>query len=222
MQVHKSKLWYLNTNELFLELPEKDKKDMASMLRPMEVKKKTFIYYAGDMAETVYILKEGRIKITRLSEDGKELTIDILEPGDIFGELVLAGEEERETSAEALEDSFICIISRNNFEEFLRKRPHLSFKLMKKVGLRLRTIENRFEDMIFKDVHSRLTSIFKDLDKRYGIPVQRGQKIANFFRFRIGPSHSFRNDIHTDITMTKFFFSQDFYTFITLSQMALE
>jgi CRP-like cAMP-binding protein len=174
----KTKLWYISTNKIFYDLPEKDKSEMASMMTMRNVKKKGFVYNEGDRADTLYILKEGRIKITHLAEDGRELTIDIIEPGDIFGELTLAGEEERETSAEALADSFICTISRKNFEAFLGMRPNLSLTITKWMGLRLRRIENRFENLIFQDVRTRLTTLLKDLAEKYGEDIEGGRKIA--------------------------------------------
>ncbi|MBE9505013.1 MAG: Crp/Fnr family transcriptional regulator [Proteobacteria bacterium] len=183
-----TKFWYLSTNRLFHDLPEKDKMEIMPMLKETRIGKKEFVFSAGDKAETIYILKEGRIKISRFSEEGRELTIDMLDPGDFFGELVLAGEEERETCAEALEDSYICAISRKNFEDFVSKRPALSFKITKWIGGRLKRIENRFESMIFQDVHSRVMATLQDLGMKYGVPVQDGilitvklshQEIAN-------------------------------------------
>lgn len=174
----KTKLWYISTNKIFSDLPEEDKEQMASMMTPRNIKKKGLVYSEGDRADTLYILKEGRIKITRLAEDGREMTMDIIEPGDIFGELALAGETERETNAEALEDSFICTISRQNFEAFLGMRPNLTLTITKWIGVRLRRIENRFENLIFQDVRTRLYSLLKDLAQKYGKEVQGGCKIT--------------------------------------------
>ena len=122
----KTKLWYINANKIFTELPEKDKREIESKITEISVRKKGLIYSAGDKAGTVYILKEGRIRIMRYSVDGREFTVDILEPGDIFGELTMAGEEERDTDAVAMEDSFICAIKRSDFEDFIGKMPNLS------------------------------------------------------------------------------------------------
>ncbi|MEE9591061.1 MAG: Crp/Fnr family transcriptional regulator [Thermodesulfobacteriota bacterium] len=176
--MNKTKPWYISTNKIFSSLKEEDKTELLSKLKEMSIKKKAFVYTTGDRADTLYILKEGRIKITHLAEDGRELTIEILEPGDIFGELSLAGEEERETNAEALEDSFICAVKRRDFEEFISKRPQLSLTITKWMGGRLRRIENRFENMIFQDVRTRLISILMDLAQKYGIPVKGGRKIT--------------------------------------------
>lgn len=152
--------------------------ELLAKLKEINIKKKEFVYAAGDRADTLYILKEGRIKITHLSQEGRELTLDILEPGDIFGELTLAGESERETTAAAMEDSFICAIQRKDFEDFIGKMPHLSLTITRWMGWRLRRIENRLENIIFLDVRARLLSILKDLAQKYGVSVEGGKKIT--------------------------------------------
>jgi len=177
-KMDKTTLWYINTNKLFSGLSEEKRAGMASMLRPVNIKKKSFIYNMGDSAEKIYILKEGRIKITRLTEDGKELTIDILEPGDIFGEMVIAGESERETSAEALEDSFICAMGKNDFERFIAENPGVSMGITKWFGSRIRKVESRLENLIFHDVRARLLSLFNDLGEKYGEDTPGGKKIT--------------------------------------------
>lgn len=171
----KTKLWYISTNKVLSRLPEDVRAEMAALFRPSTVRKKGFVYSMGDSADAVYILKEGRIKITRLTEEGRELTLDILEPGDIFGELALAGEEMRETSAEALEDSFICTINRKDFEGFVKRHPALSLGITKWIGSRLRRIENRFENLIFQDVRTRILTLLEDLAEKYGRPVPGGK-----------------------------------------------
>lgn len=176
--MQKSKLWYISTNRLFQNLPKEEQDEMTSMLKPVNVKKRSFVYSAGDKSDTIYILKEGRIKISRLTEEGRELTLEILEPGDIFGELALAGEEEREASAEALEDSFICAIKRGDFEGFVSNNPMLSLSITKWIGWRLKRIENRFENLIFQDVRGRLLSTLRDLAGKYGEDMEKGRKIA--------------------------------------------
>ncbi|MDP2681473.1 MAG: Crp/Fnr family transcriptional regulator [Deltaproteobacteria bacterium] len=175
--MNKTKLWYINANKLFSGLSGKNRGEIASKLTEMNVKKNDFVYNAGDKAKTVYVVKEGRVKIIRYSPDGRELIIDILEQGDIFGELAMAGEKERETDAVAMEDSFICAMQRGDFEDLLGQMPGLSLSIIKWMGLRLRRVENRFENMIFNDVRTRLIALFNDLAKKYGMTVNDGIKI---------------------------------------------
>ncbi len=176
--VRNTKFWYINTNKLFAGLSREDKEELLAKLKEISIKRREFAYLAGERADKVYLLKEGRIKVGRLSEEGRELTIDILGPGDIFGELTLAGEDVREASAVALEDSYICAIDRADFEDYMSKRPYLSLAITKMLGRRLRKMENRLEHMIFQDVRSRLLSTLKELAREYAVPIEGGTKIT--------------------------------------------
>lgn len=172
------RLWHINARDLFAGLTDEEKSAIGEVFDHTRVRKKDFVYAAGDVADTVYVVLEGRIKITRLTEDGRELTLDILEPGDIFGELALAGEEERETTAEALEDSTLCSMKREKFLDFASKNPVLTLSVTKWIGGRLRKIENRLETLVFQDVRSRIMALMEDLAARYGRPAERGTVIT--------------------------------------------
>ena len=77
------------------------------------------IYFPGQPADTVYLLKQGRIEISRVNEKGQEATICLLEPGEIFGEVEALGGMLRETLVQALEPVLVCEITREDFECFL-------------------------------------------------------------------------------------------------------
>ncbi len=175
--MHKSKLWYISTNSLFMALPDYEQKALASVMQTDKVKKKSRVFTMGDKSDKIYVLKEGSMKLTRLSSDGRELTVDLLEPGDIFGELSIAGEEQRETCAEALEDSLICATGREEFENFICKNPAFSLAITKLIGFRLRRVETRLENLIFHDVYTRLLILFKDLAEKYGEHCAQGSII---------------------------------------------
>jgi len=174
MKTGKGKLWYISTFNLFKELSEDDKAVMMPQLREFEIARKHLVYAAGEESGTVYILKEGKIKITRLLENGKELTVDILGPGDIFGESAMSDEGERTSSAEAMEDASICAMSKKDFEEFLATRPHFAFRITKWMGIRKQRIENRLENVLFQDVPERLMTTLRELAERFGAPAGGG------------------------------------------------
>ena len=110
----------------------------------------------------------GRVKISRITEGGKELTLAILEAGEVFGELEVLEGGHRDTIAEALEDISICVLKRKDFEDVLKKNPDLTLRLTKLIGFRLKKIENRIEDLVFRDVPSRLARLFLSLAKEFG------------------------------------------------------
>ncbi len=184
----KSKLWYLKRINLFTEMSPEEMGVFAQKTRMESVRKKTPIFFPGDPSQQVYLLKEGRVKISRLSKEGRELTIALLEPGEIFGELEVLDDAPRDTLAEALDDSQICVVSKALFIEMIQKMPAFSFRLTKLIGFRMRKIESRVEDLVFKDVPARLAHLLLELAKDYGKNVPEGtllqikithQEIAN-------------------------------------------
>lgn len=184
----KSKLWYLKKINLFTEMSSEEMETLARKTRMESVSKKTPIFFPGDPSKQVYLLKEGRVKLSRISEEGREVTITLLEPGEIFGELEVLGDAPRDTLAEALDDSKICVVSKDLFLEMISRKPEFSFRLTKLIGFRMRKIENRVEDLVFKDVPARLAHLLLDLAKDYGKETSDGvflqiklthQEIAN-------------------------------------------
>ena len=133
-----------------------------------EVKKRRPIYFPGDPSTTVYLLKKGRVKISSTAANGREVTFEILEPGEIFGELEVLQDAPRETIAEALDDTLICAISREDFDHYLRQHPDMTLKLTKLIGLRLKRIHHRVEDLVFRDVPARLAHLLLELKKTEG------------------------------------------------------
>jgi CRP/FNR family cyclic AMP-dependent transcriptional regulator len=165
-----NKLWYLKRIHLFAGLSLAELQEMDRITRMQEVKKRQPIYLPGDPANTVYLLKKGRVKISSTAPSGKEVTFEILEPGEIFGELEALEELPRETSAEALEDVLICAIRREDFDHYLHEHPDLTVKLTKLIGFRLRKIHSRVEDLVFRDVPARLAHVLLELSETMGIP----------------------------------------------------
>jgi len=138
------------------------------------VKRGQPLYLPGDPGTSVFLLKFGRIKVSRLSQEGKEFILDFIEPGQIFGEMSLVEGGPQETIAEALEDSLLCIIRGSDFEALLRTKPELAMRVTKLIGLRRKRIESRLEDLVFKDVPGRMATLLLQLAQDYGIPDSRG------------------------------------------------
>ncbi len=172
-----SKLWYLKQVKLFSDLSEAEMDEMNKMTRMENFKKKQPIYLPGDPGDYVYLLKAGRVKISKIGDDGKELTLAILEAGEIFGELEVLEDTPRDSIAEVLDDAHICMIRREDFERFLKNQPQCSFKLTKLIGLRMKQIENRIEDLVFRDAPARLAHLLLNLANTFGAEGPEGRAI---------------------------------------------
>lgn len=168
----KSKLWYLENFNIFQGMEKDQMMNLSEITTMKKAEKDQFIYFPEEPSSSIYFLKEGRIKIGSFSEDGRENIKVILQPGEVFGELALAGEEKRGDFAQALDDeTLICALQLKDMEQIMEKNPKLTLRVTKLIGLRLRRIERRLDSLIFKDVRTRVIDFLKDMAKEQGIKV---------------------------------------------------
>ena len=172
-----NKLWYLKHIRLFDGMTPSEMQEMEKITHMEEVKKRQPLYLPGDPSSNVYLLKQGRVKIANTAPNGKEVTFDILEAGEVFGELDVLGDAPRSTSAEALDDTLICVIPRKDFDQYLAMHPNVTFKLTKLIGLRLKKIQSRIEDLVFRGVSARLAHLLSELSKTEGVADKQGIRI---------------------------------------------
>ena len=172
-----NKLWFLKHIRLFDGISPSEMQEMEKITRMEEVKKRQPLYLPGDPSSNVYLLKKGRVKIANTASSGKEVTFDILDPGEIFGELDVLEDAPRSTSAETLDDALICVIPRKDFDQYLAMHPTVMFKLTKLIGLRLEKIQSRVEDLVFRDVPARLAHLLVELSKTEGVAEKQGIRL---------------------------------------------
>ncbi|MBX9657502.1 MAG: Crp/Fnr family transcriptional regulator [Nitrospiraceae bacterium] len=172
-----NKLWYLKHIRLFDGISPSEMQEMEKITRMEEVKKRQPLYLPGDPSSSVYFLKRGRVKIANTAPSGKEVTFDILEAGDIFGELDVLEDAPRSTSAETLDDALICVIPRKDFDQYLAMHPSVMYKLTKLIGLRLKKIQSRVEDLVFREVPARLAHLLSELGKTEGVAEKQGIRL---------------------------------------------
>ena len=122
-----------------------------------------FIYMPGDRADFVYILRQGRIKLSVLSESGKEIAIDIIQPGEIFGEFALVDESLRSNMTQALDDVSMLVFSKRDFTNLLSSQSKLALSYIRLVGDRRRRMEKKLSDITSKAVSARVCELLHEL-----------------------------------------------------------
>jgi CRP-like cAMP-binding protein len=127
-----------------------------------EFKKDEFIYFPDEKSTHIYMIASGRVKIGHYLDDGKEVVTAILSTGEIFGELALAGEDQRKDFAQAMDSVSICPLSIDDLKDLMKEDKELSFKMLKLVGLRLMKLERKLELLVFKDARTRIIEFLKD------------------------------------------------------------
>jgi CRP-like cAMP-binding protein len=142
--------------------------------------KKEIIYFPEERSDNIYLLKEGKVKISRVSEDGKKTTLHLIGPGEIFGESAILGQDKRENIAEVVEDATICSINRTMFQEMLAINPKINLTINKFIGLRIRKIQAHVEDLVFKDAKERVIAFLKRYTQSFGKKMVDGWMVRPF------------------------------------------
>ncbi len=167
-------IWYLKHINIFNGMTDVDLGELNRITCTESYNRHDQVRGQDDSRNVIYLLKEGRVKIYKPLPEGKESTLAVLDPGEIFGEMGLSDEGPRDTIAETLDDTLLCVIRRRNFENLLRKKPELTMRTTKLIGVRRRAIENQLENLVFRSVSSRLALLLISLAERYGVRDSRG------------------------------------------------
>ncbi|KUL35504.1 cyclic nucleotide-binding protein [Streptomyces regalis] len=150
--------WCLSEVDIFRDLTEREM-DTIAAAAPMKT------YTAGEMlyapqqpCEVLFILKRGRVRVFRVSADGRALTCAILAPGTIFGEMLLLGQRMYGNFAEALDDVTVCVMHRADVDRFLLSDARIATRITETLGRRLADLEQRLSDSVFKSVPQRIAT----------------------------------------------------------------
>jgi CRP/FNR family transcriptional regulator len=171
-------LWCVLGVNIFDALSPTDLQELGRYMKERTYKRGATIYWPGDPNTTVYFLKKGRVKLVYLDERGRKFTVAICRPGQPFGELAVDTERRPyRFIAQALEDSILCLVPKDVLVRFAQERPQLALRLTKWVGQQLYELQTKLEDLIFKDVPTRLARLLERLAREEGQPTPDGVEI---------------------------------------------
>jgi CRP/FNR family transcriptional regulator len=149
--------------QIFSGIDSEEMTHIATHARSLRKTRGEFIYIAGDRADFVYILKRGRVKLSVLAETGREIAIDIIQPGEIFGEFALVDESLRSNMVQALDEVLMWVFSKHDFTKLLTTQPKLALSYIKLVGDRRRRMEKKLSDITSKAVSARICELLHEL-----------------------------------------------------------
>jgi len=176
----KTKLWYLQNFNVFEGISSNMMMELEKNTSMQSNSKKEIIYFPEERSNTIYFLKEGKIKIYRLSEDGKTTTLHLLGPGEIFGESAILGQDTHDNVAEVVEDAVVCGMDKRDFQAMMEKSPKLTMSVNKFIGFRLRKIQAHVEDLVFKSAKERVTAFLHRYITTFGKKMVDGWMVRPF------------------------------------------
>ncbi|MFL9831841.1 Crp/Fnr family transcriptional regulator [Flavobacterium sp. ST-87] len=163
------KYWYLRDHKLFRTLSFSQIKQLCIITGFRKASKGEIIYFSSSDVPRIFLLKKGNIKIVAVDEEGNEVLKDIIQKGDLFGELTLENDSESNEYAKVLSDDVvICSFLMSDFENLLLQHPSLALSYTKFVGLKMKRIKNSYANLVSKDAKTRLYQFLKDWAEKEG------------------------------------------------------
>jgi CRP/FNR family transcriptional regulator len=151
------KYWYLHDHKLFKNLSFAEINALCILRRFKKSNKGELIDLPFSDKERIYFLKKGTVKLIRFNEDGEEILIDILQKGDLFGDLNLEKSGNNEEFLKVVSDeAIICTFYREKLEEVMYKKPDFALNYIKFIGFNFKKIQNSYKNILFRDAKTRL------------------------------------------------------------------
>jgi CRP/FNR family cyclic AMP-dependent transcriptional regulator len=163
----------LRTIPLFSQVADGDLEQIASHLIERRYPRNTTIVEEGLPGDYMYILREGRVKVTKLSDDGREKILEFLEQGAFVGEMALLERGPRSASVKTLSPVRVLALSRTDFLGLLKKSPDLALSVIQELSRRLRAVNDQASALSFQRVKDRTKGLLERLAKD---PAEAGER----------------------------------------------
>jgi CRP/FNR family transcriptional regulator len=159
---------------IFEKLAPDDVQALAKKALRKKMKKGETVFMQGDSADEVFLIKGGRIKLTKILENGTELMLDLRKAGDFVGENMFSEESEYPVSAVCLEDTLTCGFSRSQFEQLVLKHPTVGLQVIKTLSERISWLTTRVGNLAVTNIEDRLYSVLSNVAKEHGAQSPKG------------------------------------------------
>jgi CRP/FNR family cyclic AMP-dependent transcriptional regulator len=167
-------IWFLKRCPLFERLSPGESQRLEACARARTFTKREIVYFPNDPGQTVLLLARGRVKIKAVTPDGHETIFAFIEAGEVFGELALVDAEPRQEFAEAVEDSLVLALPREDVVWLMERRPDVALHVTKLLGFRRRRIENRLRNTLFRSTRERMVALVLELLQTHGQRATNG------------------------------------------------
>lgn len=178
MQEDRRAIWHLKRIPLLKGLAAEELNALAREVELDEFRRRRVIYMPGDPGHSVFFVNSGRVKISRVTPDGKELTLAYRGPGEPFGELCLLDGGPREEMSEAVDSTLLTQIPREHLDRLINEHVTIAYVMTRILLESRRALERKMEDLVFKDVNSKLAELLLKLSKTHGVQDDRGTMVA--------------------------------------------
>jgi CRP/FNR family cyclic AMP-dependent transcriptional regulator len=162
---------FLATIPLFSGLQREELAKFAELTRERAYPKGSVILFQDDPGDSLFVLRQGRVKVVLIGEDGREVILGVLEPGAHFGELALIDDQPRSAHVIAMDDAQLLILRREDFRRRVEANPTVAWALLTELSRRLRRADQKIGGLVLLDVPGRIARLLLDLADEAGTPA---------------------------------------------------
>ena len=162
---------------LFEALDDDSAAALQAGVTVVELSRAERLFEEGASGNQLYVILDGKIKLTRAAADGRENLLSVLGPSEMFGELSLLDPRPRTASATADTDSRLAALAHDDLRSWLTGRPDVALHLLRALAQRLRRANDVMADLVFTDVPGRVAKALLDLSDRFGTPQEDGLQV---------------------------------------------
>ena len=170
---------FLAQVELFKGLTEEDLESLAALMAEASLKRGESLFHEGDAGNRLYLITEGKVKLSHTSPDGRENLIAVLGPGEIIGELSLFDLQPRSSTVTAIAPTKLLTLAHEEMRKYIEDHPRLAILMLRQLALRLRNTNNQMADLVFSDVPGRVAKALLDLAEKFGERTPEGIYVAH-------------------------------------------
>ncbi len=167
----------LHRTPLFAALRAAELDELLAFTTERRFSRDSSVFQRGEAGGSLLVLVQGRLRIGAVSVDGKEVTIGMVEPGGVVGELALLDAKPRSADVTAMEDSTVVVVERRDFLPFLTRNPDLLLRLLALLCERLRRTNMALEEVALLNLPARLARVLVQLGQDYGAAEANGTRI---------------------------------------------
>ena len=153
---------------IFSKLNQADVEELTKIISTKKYGPDAAVFFQGDPSDSLYMLLAGSVKVTQASEGGREKILDILGPGEIFGEFAMLDGHPRSATVTTCEPTELASISHKDFRNFVASRPEVLWKVLQALCERVRKTSTEMLELSSREVPYRLLAALHHLAEKYG------------------------------------------------------
>jgi CRP/FNR family transcriptional regulator len=177
----KEEIRLLSMVDILGPLSDEEMEDLAKRTPDTFLEQDDVLYTPKDGTERLFVLKEGRVQLYQVNREGEEITLSVVEDGNVFGEMALTGQSLHGLYVRALTPSTVVSLRREELEDLIMKKPEVGLRLVRELAERLHDSEARYADLVGKDVPARLATLILTLVDSEGVVSSESYRIPTHY-----------------------------------------